>query len=95
MLFAQLKSFCEQQGFQRIVLTTTNLQADACDRLYPGLGFELVGPQVQTIVLIAASAIQRFARCGPLMVRCGVAVRYVALGRSHVRVLQPRSGTIC
>eukprot|EP01043_Picozoa_sp_COSAG02_P024492 COSAG02_NODE_1339_length_13187_cov_610.871027_11_plen_65_part_00 len=47
VLFAQVKSFCEQHGFDRIVLTTTNLQADACDRLYPGLGFRLVGPKVQ------------------------------------------------
>ena len=45
LLFAQVKSFCEEQGFKRIVLTTTNLQADACNRLYPGLGFELVGPK--------------------------------------------------
>ena len=41
-LFAELHRFCEQQGYERIVLSTSNLQRAAHDRLYPGIGFERV-----------------------------------------------------
>jgi GNAT superfamily N-acetyltransferase len=41
-LFGTLRAWCEEHYVTRIVLSTTNMQRDACERLYPSLGFEAV-----------------------------------------------------
>ena len=42
-LHAELRRFCEQWGYTRIVLSTSTLQATAHDALYPSLGYSVVG----------------------------------------------------
>ena len=39
-LFSALRAHCEERGFKRVVLSTSTMQTDACERLYPKLGFE-------------------------------------------------------
>jgi GNAT superfamily N-acetyltransferase len=41
-LFRELQTHAVSQGYRRIVLSTSTMQEDACRRLYPRLGFELV-----------------------------------------------------
>jgi len=43
-LFRALRAFCEEHRYERVVLSTSSLQAAAC-RLYPSLGFEALRRQ--------------------------------------------------